>query len=106
MVQWFRDRIGVVKYSDDLVLRQGPNYYDCSSAVFASLMHAGFMPHGHKGNTATLFGLEGHCSNVSHVRKSVLAISSSLEVRHLVVIMLVCLRATHVSFTVLITYMT
>lgn len=59
MVQWFRDRIGVVKYSDDLVLRQGPNYYDCSSAVFASLMHAGFMPHGHKGNTATLFGLEG-----------------------------------------------
>lgn len=59
VVQWFRDRIGKVKYSQDLVLRQGPNFYDCSSAVYAALMYAGFLPEGHKGNTGSLFQLEG-----------------------------------------------
>lgn len=45
VVQWFRDRTGgSVRYSNDGRLRQGPNYYDCSSAVYAALIAGGFLP--------------------------------------------------------------
>ena len=55
-VQWFIARQGKVTYS--MVYRNGPHSYDCSSAVFYSLKHAGFsIPF--IGNTETLFSLEG-----------------------------------------------
>ncbi|MBK0347332.1 LysM peptidoglycan-binding domain-containing protein [Aerococcaceae bacterium zg-ZJ1578] len=59
LVQWFRDRIGVVQYSQNQQLRQGPNYYDCASAVLAAMIHAGFITPRYLGNTATLFAMEG-----------------------------------------------
>lgn len=58
LVQWFRERIGVVGYSQQL--RQGPHYYDCSSAVYAALIAAGFLPKGTwLGTTGDLYHLEG-----------------------------------------------
>ncbi|MCW6665850.1 glycoside hydrolase family protein [Aerococcaceae bacterium NML191219] len=61
MIKWFRDRIGVTGYSQDLTLRQGPHYYDCSSAVYAALIEAGFLPKGTwLGGTSDLYRLEGN----------------------------------------------
>lgn len=60
VVEWFRSRIGKVGYSQDHNLRQGPYYYDCSSAVYAALIYAGYLPEGTwKGNTTSLYGLIG-----------------------------------------------
>ena len=42
MIQWFEARQGKVQYSMDVGLRGGPNYYDCSSAVFFAMQHASF----------------------------------------------------------------
>lgn len=58
MIQWFEQRLGKVRYS--MASRMGPNSYDCSSAVFYSMIHAGFLPVGTwPGTTETLFGYEG-----------------------------------------------
>jgi hypothetical protein len=57
MIQWFKDREGKVTYS--MTNRYGPNSYDCSSAVYYSLIAGGFLPSGSMGNTETLYGLEG-----------------------------------------------
>ena len=54
MVQWFRDRLGKVGYSQ--VNRLGPNSYDCSSAVYFSLIQGGFLPEGSMGWTGSLVG--------------------------------------------------
>lgn len=56
-IQWMQARRGKVTYS--MASRQGPNSYDCSSAVFFALRHAGFPHTSHIGNTETLFGLQG-----------------------------------------------
>jgi len=54
-VGWFQSRIGGPNYSMNLTLRKGPDYYDCSSAVFSALIYAGFLPDGTGlGNTGTL----------------------------------------------------
>lgn len=59
MIKWFEDRIGKVKYSMSY-LRVGPNYYDCSSALFSALIAGGFRPKGSVlGSTETLYSLEG-----------------------------------------------
>lgn len=58
ILQWFEARLGKVTYS--MAYRTGPNSYDCSSAVFYALIHAGFLPVGTwPGTTETLFGYEG-----------------------------------------------
>ena len=58
MIQWFQDRKGKVTYS--MTNRGGPNSYDCSSAVYASLIYAGFKPTGTwLGSTVTLWGEVG-----------------------------------------------
>ncbi len=58
VIAWFKAREGKVTYSMDY--RNGPNSYDCSSAVFSALIEAGFLPRGtHLGSTETLYGLEG-----------------------------------------------
>lgn len=58
MIQWFKEREGKVTYSMDY--RNGPNSYDCSSAVYSALIKAGFLPaNTWLGNTETLFALEG-----------------------------------------------
>ena len=49
-------RQGKVYYS--MANRNGPNSYDCSSAVFYALQHAGF-PIPFIGNTETLYSMEG-----------------------------------------------
>lgn len=56
-ISWMQARQGKVRYS--MTSRQGPNSYDCSSAVFYALRHAGFPHTSHIGNTETLFGLQG-----------------------------------------------
>lgn len=53
-IQWFEARKGKVVYS--MSARLGPNSYDCSSAVYLSLIAGGFLPSGTMGNTETLFG--------------------------------------------------
>ena len=59
-IKWFEDRIGKVNYSMDLDKRQGPDYYDCSSAVFTALIAAGFLEEDHIiGSTEDLFALDG-----------------------------------------------
>ena len=59
MIKWFEDRLGKVRYSMSY-LRSGPDYYDCSSAVFSALIAGGFRPKGSVlGSTETLYGLEG-----------------------------------------------
>lgn len=58
MIEWFELRRGKVRYS--MELRWGPNYYDCSSAVFSAMIYAGIRPKGSiLGSTETLYSLEG-----------------------------------------------
>lgn len=58
MLDWFYARQGKVTYS--MAYRNGPNSYDCSSAVFYSLIEAGYLsPQTWIGNTDTLFSYEG-----------------------------------------------
>ena len=54
-LEWMNSRKGKVHYS--MTARLGPNSYDCSSAVYLALKHAGLIPAGESvGNTDTLFG--------------------------------------------------
>lgn len=55
-IEWMLARQGKVTYS--MAYRNGPNSYDCSSAVFYALKHAGF-PIPFVGNTETLYSMEG-----------------------------------------------
>jgi hypothetical protein len=57
MISWMTNKEGRVTYS--MNYRLGPNSYDCSSAVFFSLIAGGFLPSGSMGNTETLFAMEG-----------------------------------------------
>lgn len=57
MILWMQNRLGKVNYS--MTHRLGPNSYDCSSAVFFSMIAGGFLPSGSMGNTETLFGMVG-----------------------------------------------
>ena len=58
-LNWMRSRVGKVGYSMSY-LRHGPNYYDCSSAVFSALKAGGFWPqNGVLGTTETLYAQEG-----------------------------------------------
>lgn len=58
LIGWFESRLGKVTYS--MAYRNGPNSYDCSSAVYYALIHSGFLPSGTWiGNTESLYGLEG-----------------------------------------------
>ena len=53
-IQWFQERQGRVSYS--MINRNGPNSYDCSSAIYHSLIYAGIIPQGFRiGNTETMF---------------------------------------------------
>jgi len=52
MIQWFKEREGKVTYS--MSDRLGPSSYDCSSAVYYSLISGGFLPVGSMGWTGTL----------------------------------------------------
>lgn len=52
-IQWFEARLGKVYYS--MGARLGPNSYDCSSAIYFSLVAGGFFGSGAMGNTETLF---------------------------------------------------
>ena len=53
-IEWFEQRQGRVIYS--MINRNGPNSYDCSSAVYHSLIYAGILPQGFRiGNTETEF---------------------------------------------------
>lgn len=59
MIKWFEDRKGKVTYTMSAA-RRGPNSYDCSSAVFSSLIASGFVPSGtNLGSTVTLWGMLG-----------------------------------------------
>lgn len=54
-IQWFSDRKGKVTYS--MSSRNGPSSFDCSSAVYYSLVQAGYFPAGiWIGNTDSLYG--------------------------------------------------
>ena len=54
VIEWFQQRQGRVSYSMDY--RNGPNSYDCSSAVYHALIYAGILPQGFRiGNTETMF---------------------------------------------------
>ena len=54
VIEWFQQRQGRVSYSMDY--RNGPNSYDCSSAVYHALIYAGILPQGFRiGNTETIF---------------------------------------------------
>ncbi|MGX7245518.1 peptidoglycan amidohydrolase family protein [Enterococcus quebecensis] len=53
MIKWMTDRKGKVTYS--MNARLGPDSYDCSSAVYLSLISGGFLQNGTMGNTDTLF---------------------------------------------------
>ncbi|WP_270792286.1 peptidoglycan amidohydrolase family protein [Enterococcus casseliflavus] len=57
MIKWMTDREGKVTYS--MTSRLGPKSYDCSSAVFLSMIAGGFLPTGSMGNTETLFAMSG-----------------------------------------------
>ena len=48
-IRWMSDRVGKVTYSMDY--RNGPNSYDCSSAVYYALMSAGAVSAGLAVNT-------------------------------------------------------
>ena len=55
MIQWFQDRKGKVRYS--MQSRNGPNSYDCSSAVYSALKYAGFKTNiSWLGSTVSLWG--------------------------------------------------
>ncbi|MCW6683025.1 glucosaminidase domain-containing protein [Aerococcaceae bacterium NML160702] len=77
VVQWMLDRKGKVTYSMDY--RNGPQSYDCSSAVFSALIEGGFLPKGTwLGTTESLFNLEGKLLmpiNRSQVRKGDIFVS-------------------------------
>ena len=54
VIEWFTQRQGRVSYSMDY--RNGPNSYDCSSAIYHALIYAGILPQGFRiGNTETEF---------------------------------------------------
>lgn len=54
-INWFNARKGRVTYS--MINRNGPNSYDCSSAVYYALKESGGLPHNiNVGNTDSLFG--------------------------------------------------
>lgn len=54
VIEWFEQRQGRVSYSMDY--RNGPNSYDCSSAIYHALIYAGILPQGYRiGNTETEF---------------------------------------------------
>ena len=54
VIEWFQQRRGRVSYSMDY--RNGPNSYDCSSAIYHALIYAGILPAGFRiGNTETEF---------------------------------------------------
>ncbi len=58
MIKWMTDREGKVRYS--MSNRLGPDSYDCSSAVFNSLMAGDFLVKGtYPGTTENLYALEG-----------------------------------------------
>lgn len=48
-IRWMSDRVGKVSYSMDY--RNGPNSYDCSSAVYYALMAGGAISAGWAVNT-------------------------------------------------------
>lgn len=53
-IQWFQERQGRVSYS--MANRNGAGSYDCSSAIYHSLIYAGILPQGFRiGNTETMF---------------------------------------------------
>ena len=53
-IEWFQQRQGKVSYS--MINRNGPSSWDCSSAVYHSLIYAGILPQGFRiGNTETMF---------------------------------------------------
>ena len=53
-IEWFEQRQGRVSYS--MNYRNGPNSYDCSSAIYHALIYAGILPQGFRiGNTETEF---------------------------------------------------
>ncbi|WP_429971914.1 peptidoglycan amidohydrolase family protein (plasmid) [Fructilactobacillus sp. Tb1] len=54
MIGWMTDRMGKVTYS--MTYRNGPDSYDCSSAVYHALIAGGFLPEGSNGNTDSEFG--------------------------------------------------
>ena len=54
VIEWFQQRRGRVSYS--MNYRNGPNSYDCSSAVYHALIYAGILPASFRiGNTETEF---------------------------------------------------
>lgn len=54
VIEWFQQRQGRVSYS--MANRNGPNSYDCSSAIYHSLIYAGILPQDFRiGNTETMF---------------------------------------------------
>lgn len=54
VIDWFEQRKGRVSYS--MNYRNGPNSYDCSSAIYHALIYAGILPQGFRiGNTETEF---------------------------------------------------
>lgn len=57
MISWMTSKEGRITYS--MTNRLGPNSYDCSSAVFFSLIAGGYLPKGSMGNTETLFAMNG-----------------------------------------------
>ncbi len=57
MIAWMTSKEGRVTY--DMGNRLGPTSYDCSSAVFFSLIAGGYLPKGSMGNTETLFAMNG-----------------------------------------------
>lgn len=53
-IEWFEQRQGRVSYS--MINRNGESSYDCSSAIYHSLIYAGILPQGFRiGNTETMF---------------------------------------------------
>ena len=53
-IEWFQQRQGRVSYS--MTYRNGPNSWDCSSAIYHALIYAGILPAGFRiGNTETMF---------------------------------------------------
>lgn len=52
MINWMYARQGVVTYS--MAARNGPNSYDCSSAVYTALVAGEFLASGTMGNTTSL----------------------------------------------------
>lgn len=54
VIEWFQQRQGRVSYS--MINRNGASSYDCSSAIYHALIHAGILPQGFRiGNTESEF---------------------------------------------------